>query len=194
MPRPLLTSADRGFTLVELLVSMALLSVVVTVVGGIIVSSLQADRTIREVTTSTTDGQLVVNVIEQTARNSTAVAVLPDPDGASVLAVVRTTAGGTARCVAWFFDAGAEAIFQRDSTTVISAPSPGALGSEWREVSGGIVQDVDSSGSPYPVLEAEGTQGLSVRFAVQGGSNASTLFITTVTGRAPQSNVSPQCF
>jgi prepilin-type N-terminal cleavage/methylation domain-containing protein len=189
-----ITNDDRGFTLVELLISMALLSVVVTIVGGIIVSSLQADRTIREVTTSTTDGQLVMNAIEQTVRNSTAVSVVPNADGSSVFAVVRTTAGGTARCVAWFYDIESEAIFQRDSTSAISAPTPGAVGSEWREVSGGIVADDDATGTPYPVLQADGARGLAVRFAVEGGSSASTLFISSVTGRGPQSNVSPQCF
>jgi prepilin-type N-terminal cleavage/methylation domain-containing protein len=188
------TRRDEGFTLVELLISMALLSVLITVVGGIIVSSLQADRTIREVTTSTTDGQLVVNAIEQTVRNSTAISVVPNADESSVFAVVRTTVGGSARCVAWFFDTQAQAIFQRDSSSAISAPTPGAVGSEWREVSGGIVPDDDATGTPYPVLQADGSRGLVVRFAVEGGTRASTLFVTSVTGRGPQSNVSPQCY
>ncbi|MFL0711726.1 MAG: type II secretion system protein J [Microcella pacifica] len=76
-PRP----TDAGFTLVELLISAALTSVVIIVIGGVLVSSMQADETVRTVTTSTTDGQLVANVIDGGMRNSTAVAVSTAADG-----------------------------------------------------------------------------------------------------------------
>lgn len=185
---------DEGFSLVELLISIALFSVIMTIIGSIIVSSFQADRTVREVTGSTTDGQLVVNVIEQTVRNSTAILVLPASDGVSVFTTVRSTVGGTTQCAAWFFDAGSQSVFQRRSGTAIGAPLPGAVGSEWSVVSTGIVPDTDAGGTAYPVFAAEGARGLTVRFAVEGDSGPASLFITSVTGRAPQANVSPQCF
>lgn len=185
---------DDGFSLVELIISVALFSIIMTIVGGIIISSFQADRTVREVTTSTTDGQLVVNVVEQTVRNSTAVQVVPGTDGASSFATARSTVGGSTQCAAWFYDASTDTIYQQRSTAAITAPLPGSVGSGWSVVSSGIVPDDDAGGTAYPVFEAQGTRGLTVRFAVEGDSGPASLFITSVTGRAPQSNVSPQCF
>lgn len=185
---------DRGFSLMELLIAMSLFAVIVTVVGSIIVSALTADRTVRDVTGSTTDGQLVVNVIEQTVRNSTAVFVDPDADGVSVFAVARTTAGGTARCQAWFYDNEAGAVFARSSSVTIVPPTPGSVGSDWTQLSAGIAPIEDNAGTAVPVFALDGTRGLAVNFSVDGGAGVSSLFITTATGRAPQSNVSPTCF
>lgn len=185
---------DSGFSLIELLVAMTLFAVVLTIVGNVIVSALTADRTVRELTGSTTNGQLVANVIEQTVRNSTAIRVTTDVDGISAFATVRTTAGGAARCHAFFFDAGEAAIYERSSTTAITAPVAGAVGSEWSVVSTGIVPIDDGSGSPLPVFTLEGTRGLAISFTVDGTSGPTSLFVTTATGRALDSNVSPQCF
>lgn len=185
---------DRGFSLMELLIAMSLFAVVVTVVGSIIVSALTADRTVRDVTGSTTDGQLVVNVIEETVRNSTAVSIDPDPDGSSIYAVARTTAGGAARCQAWFYDNETGTVFERTSAGLIVPPTPGSVGSDWTAISSGIAPVVDNSGTAVPVFALDGTRGLAVSFSVDGGVGVSSLFITTATGRAPQSNVSPTCF
>ena len=185
---------DGGFSLIELLVAMGLFGIIITIVGSVIISALTADRTVREVTGSTTDGQLVVNIIEGTVRNSTAIAVSTAADGISTFATTRTTAGGSARCQSWFYDDSLGAVFQRSSTTAVAAPIPGSVGAEWTEVSNGIAPVDDGTGTLIPVFALEGTRGLTVTFSVDGGSGTSSLFITTVTGRAPQSNVSPQCF
>jgi prepilin-type N-terminal cleavage/methylation domain-containing protein len=185
---------DRGFSLVELLIAMSLFAVIITIVGSIIISALTADRTVREVTGSTTSGQLVVNVIEETVRNSTAVFVDPDADGVSVFAVARTTAGGTARCQAWFYDNEVGAFFEQSNATAIVPPTPGDVGADWTLLSSGVAPIDDNAGSPLPVIALDGTRGLAVNFSVDGGTQVSSLFITTVTGRAPQSNVSPTCF
>lgn len=185
---------DSGFSLVELLIAMSLFAVVLTIVGNVIVSALTADRTVREITGSTTGGQLVVNVVEETVRNSTAIRVTTNADGVSTFATVRTTAGGAARCHAFFFDSELGAVFERTSTTAIPAPTPGAVGSEWSRISEGIVPIDDGSGTPRPVFAAEGTRGLAVNFTVDGASGPASLFVTAVTGRAPLSNASPSCF
>lgn len=191
---PRLRRDESGFSLVELLISMTLFGVVLTIVGSVIVSALTADRTVREVTGSTTNGQLVVNVIEQTVRNSTAIRLSTATDGVSRFMTVRTTAGGTARCQAWFYDNGQGAVFSRSSAAAITAPTPGAVGSEWTRISAGIVPITNSSGVAVPVFAAKGTRGATVSFAVAGNLGRSSLFITSSTGRAPLSNASPQCF
>lgn len=191
---PRLRRDDTGFSLVELLVAMSLFGIIITIVGSVIISAITADRTVREVTGSTTDGQLVVNIIEETVRNSTAVSVTTAADGVSTFATARTTAGGSARCQSWFYDDSQGAVFEQSSATAVAAPNPGAVGAEWIEVSAGISATDDGAGNPLPVFAVEGTRGLTVNFSVDGGSGTSSLFITTVTGRAPQSNVSPQCF
>lgn len=191
---PRLRRDDAGFSLIELLVAMGLFGIIITIVGSVIISALTADRTVREVTTSTTDGQLVVNIIEETVRNSTAVSVETAADGVSTFATARTTAGGTPRCQSWFYDDETGAVFERSSATAVDAPIPGAVSDEWTSVSQGLAPIVDDAGDPIPVFALAGTRGISVSFSVDGGSGTSSLFITTVTGRAPLSNVSPQCF
>lgn len=185
---------DVGFSLVELLVSMTLFAVVLTIVGNVIVSALTADRTVRELTGSTTGGQLAANVIEQTVRNSTALRVATAPDGVSTFATVRTTAGGSARCHAFFFDSETGGIYERTSATAITAPAVGAVGSEWTRISDGIVPIDDGSGTPVAVFAQVGTRGLAVNFTVDGASGPAALFVTTVNGRGLESNVSPSCF
>ncbi|MDX2024734.1 prepilin-type N-terminal cleavage/methylation domain-containing protein [Microcella sp.] len=187
-------TADSGFSLIELLISMLLFAVVITIVGSIILSALSADRTVRDVTGSTTDGQLVVNVIEETVRNSTAVFVDPDADGASVFAVARTTAGGAARCQAWFYDNEVGVIYEQSSGAMIVPPTPGAVGADWTQLSAGVAPIDNGAGTVLPVIALDGTRGLALNFSVDGGAGVSSLFITSATGRAPQSNVSPACF
>lgn len=187
-------AADSGFSLVELIISVGLFAVIMTIVGSIVISSYQADRTVRTVTGSTTDGQLIANVIEEAVRNSTAVSVSTAADGISMYATVRSTVGGSARCIAWFYDSETDTVFQQVSATAITAPLPGEVGQAWTSLGGNVVRDADSTGTPYPVFAAQGTRGLTVRFAVDGDSGPASLFITSVTGRAPQANVSPSCF
>jgi len=185
---------DAGFTLVELIISSALISVVIVVVGGVLVSSMRADETVRTVTTSTTDGQLVANVIDSGMRNSTAVSVSIASDGVSSFAVARVAGASGAECVAWFYDAELDTVFRRVSPSAITAPEPGSVSSDWVPLSAGIVPDVDDAGTEYPVFAADGARGLTLRYAVEAGGGPSSLFITTITGRAPSTNASPQCF
>ncbi len=187
-------SRDDGFTLVELMVAIALFSLVMIAVGGVLISSLRADSTVRSVTTSTTDGQLAVSVIQNAVRNSSAVFVEASDDGDSFFATVRTVTGSAPRCVAWFYDATDSTLYQQQSTSEIDPPEPGSLGGEWTAMSSGIVADVTAAGVPQAVFEAAGTRGLNVRFTAEAEIGAGSLFSTTITGQAPPSNESPQCF
>ncbi len=193
MPRLALRD-DRGFSLVELLIASALFGVVITIVASVVISAINADRAVRDVTGSTTDGQLAVNVIEQTVRNSTAIQVAPVSGGESVTVLLRTTAGGAARCHAFFYDDTLGQILQRSSTTAITAPTPGAAGSEWTVVSAGIEPIIGSGGTPEPVFAAQGARGVALNFTVDGDAGPASLFVTAATGRGPLSNASPQCF
>lgn len=186
--------SDRGFTLVELLITMGLFGIIMTIVGSMIISSLTADRTVRDVTESTTDGQLAATVITQTVRNSTAVQVTPVAGQQSVTIRLRTTAGGAARCHAFFFDATLGQIFERTSTSAITAPSPGAVGSGWQVLSAGIVPRTGTGGAVIPVFAAQGARGVALSFTVEGDTGPASLIVTAATGRGPLANASPQCF
>lgn len=188
------TRNERGFSLIELLIAMGLFGIIITIVGSMIISALTADRTVREVTSSTTNGQLAVNVVEQTVRNSTAIRVTTASDGESIMVALRTTAGGAARCHAFLYDATDSTIAQRSATTAISTPTPGELGSEWTTVSGGVMPVVNPNGTTAPVFAAQGTRGLAISFTADSDSGPASLFVTAATGRGPQSNASPQCF
>ena len=127
-------------------------------------------------------------------RNSTALRVTTNVDGVSTFVAVRTTAGGVARCHAFFFDSSASALYERTSTTAITAPTPGAVDSAWTQLGASIKPVVATSGTRTPVFTAQGTRGLAISFTVDRPTGPASLFVTAVTGRAPLANVSPQCF
>lgn len=187
-------STDAGFTLVELLVSIALFSIVITVVGGVLISSFRADQTVRTVTTGTTDGQLALNVIDADVRNSSIVSVRPAPATDSQLVVARVTPRSGPQCVALYYNASQNEIRRTTSTSAISMPANDAATNGWPVIATGVVQLPNPAGGFVPVFLADNDRTVTVRFAADAGGSTGSVFTTTVTGRPPLANASPQCF
>lgn len=180
---------EGGFTLVELVISGMLVSVVVLVVGGILVSSYRAESVVRSVTTSTTDAQLAVNVMESTIRNASAVRV-SGATGGSQLAQVRVVSATGPSCVSWYYHAPTEAIYERRGTSAVGAPSESAVApSGWTLLIDGVTPAQGSA-----VLVEAGGQGLGLRILKSSNDTQATVISTTVTGRVPPMESSPTCF
>lgn len=96
---------DAGFTLIEMLVVVGLLFAVFAAVGGMYISTLQAERQVSTDTSSANDGQTVARSIDDAMRNGSSFYVTAGFDGGQLL-VVRT-AGASASldwsCAAWYY-------------------------------------------------------------------------------------------
>lgn len=100
--------SETGMTLVELLIYMVLAVVVLLIVGGVLINSLNTQRTVRDATQASNTGQLVSLSVGQGVRNASAIwhsAAGVEPE----LLIVRTAGSGatpTWSCQAWSFDNG----------------------------------------------------------------------------------------
>jgi len=133
-------ASERGFTLIELLVYSMLLVLVVGVAGGMLISVIVNSNTVNAVSNATTAGQLTVDSIDSSIRNSSDFQ-LTIPSGTDQLLIARTasTSGPlTWSCVGWYYSAsGTGSIRSLRSSTAILAPTPTQLAS-WTLLAEGI--------------------------------------------------------
>lgn len=133
---------DRGFTLVEMLVSSALFAMIMTGIIGVILVTTQAQRTVSIVSTSTTEAQLVANELDQRIRNSSEFQVTTS--GTTQLLVARVAGSDstlTWRCYGWFYSASDNGIIRMTSTapgTKITMPTA-AQAATWTLLLAGVV-------------------------------------------------------
>ena len=142
---------DAGFTLVELLIYMAFTVVVLTLVGGMLINSLNAQRSIVSRSEATTSGQTVAQSVHSGVRNAVKHELSATDTDADQLLVVQTLQLGSepAICLAWYYKADDDAIYYQRASTPITAPLDDdydgwlllATGVQSR---GGIFDDADS--------------------------------------------------
>jgi type II secretory pathway pseudopilin PulG len=97
--------ADAGFTMIELIVVFGLMVGVMAAVGGMYISTLQAERQVSGDTTAANDAQLAARAIDDAMRNGSSFYVADGFDGGQLL-VVRTAGAGSAvdwSCAAWYY-------------------------------------------------------------------------------------------
>jgi prepilin-type N-terminal cleavage/methylation domain-containing protein len=135
-----LRSDDSGFTLIELMTVVLLLSMVMSVLGGIFISTISAQQAVQNRTDATNDAQVAASGLDYAVRNASEFQL--SANGADQLLVVRTATAGSSvgwTCASWYFDASAEELRQNISAvgTVVSAPSASEL-SQWTMVATGV--------------------------------------------------------
>lgn len=125
-------TSDRGLTIVELLVYSMLLVIVVALAGAMLISLMVSSKTVDTISKATTAGQLTVDSIASSIRNSSDFQ-LTVPSGTDQLLIARTASTNgplTWSCVAWYYSAtGTGSIRSWRSDTAILAPTPTELGS-----------------------------------------------------------------
>ncbi|MEO7545526.1 MAG: hypothetical protein ABIT21_04435 [Terrimesophilobacter sp.] len=128
-----LDESEKGFTIMELLVYSLLLSIVIAMVGGMIISTLRVSNTVVSMTRTSTSGQLVAKSVVTGIRNSSDFR-LTSPAGDDQLLVARAATFDSTvswRCLAWYYStAGDGAVWFTSSPTAILPPTPADL-SNW---------------------------------------------------------------
>jgi prepilin-type N-terminal cleavage/methylation domain-containing protein len=185
---------DDGFTLIELLVSALLIVVVLSVIGGLMFSTMKAQGTVSTVTSATTQGQLVSSSIENGIRNAS-VGISPNayklttPSGTDQLLIALVVGSGatiTSTCSAWYYSASTQSIRFKNSASAITAPTAAALTS-WTLLSTGVTPTAGSS------IFALSGPSLSFAFRQAAANNSYVSFSSTISSRTGMTGSSP-CF
>lgn len=99
-------SANTGFTLIELLVYMAFAVVVLTLVAGMLISALAAEKSITARSEATTTGQFLAQSVHSGVRSATRVKLTSSRT--DQLLIAETTGGAAVAattCEAWYYTA-----------------------------------------------------------------------------------------
>ena len=182
-------SNDRqsGFTLVELMVGALLTVLVLTIVGGLVISSTRSEGIVRSVAQATQAGQVVTASVQNGIRNS-AISLntgtpyrLIVPSGSDQLLVALVVSSGTtatASCSAWYYSATAGEVRYMTSSSAIAAPTAGQLAT-WTLLSKGVTPVSPST----TIFTANGTYGLTLAFQEAAGSASPIVFQSSITSR-----------
>jgi prepilin-type N-terminal cleavage/methylation domain-containing protein len=179
---------DTGFTLIELLIASMILVVVLTMVGGMIISMSATSRTVRTLAATATSAQLAAESVERGIRNSSDF-MLSSPSGNDQFLVARTAQGGstvTWTCVAWYYSAADGSIRYTMSPSAISAPSTTTL-AQWTLLTKGVTPGLGSG------IFSGATPTLTIGFTGQSSGAGPVAINSTVVSRAGSSGT-PACY
>lgn len=150
--RAVVRAGNRGFTLVELLVYVALLTMVLLVLGGMLISGLTTERTVTRAGDETRLGQLISRSIEKGIRNATAFKT--ESIGSDQILRARSAdvsvSGSTTtvswRCMAWYYRASDGAFFATTRTAgAVPYPATATPLSGWTYYGSGVKPTAGSS-------------------------------------------------
>ena len=184
-----MSDTDDGFTLIELMVYIALSVVILLIVGGIFINSLNAERSVRGVNTSTNLGQLASQSVTNGVRNSSNIQLTAPSAGTQLLMTrsVGSAATPVWTCNAWYLSNGE--IRTKQSATAIAAPTAAQLAT-WTVLN----PDVKARGA-IPVF-ALTARRIDLIFESKNGTGKAVLFKTSAASRQPPpaGADSPICF
>jgi len=184
-----MSDSDDGFTLVELLIYIGLSIVVLLIVGGIFINSVNAERSVRGVNSATNTGQLAAQSVTNGVRNSSNIKLTAPSAGTQLLMTRSVGSAATPiwTCNAWHFGNGE--IRWRQSATAIAAPTAAQLAT-WTVLNA----DVKTAGSaPAFALTA---RRIDLTFESKNGTSKAVLIKTSAASRQPPpaGADSPICF
>jgi hypothetical protein len=128
LAKPSSGEGERGMSLVELLIYSTLSIVVLTLVGGVLVAALKAEKQVRSLSSTASLGQLVSRSVEEGVRNASGIrAEVEDTNGQLLRArvAVGTVAGSVEwECQAWYYAPSTSRFYwAKDKMGTIAAPA-----------------------------------------------------------------------
>lgn len=192
---------DAGFTLVELMITAALLGLVLTLVGGVLIQGLRIQSTVQESTAAASSSQLAAESLARGVNNSLRIDVKPDPTSpGSTFPLVRsvsrsdraTDPAGSLVCQAWVV-VNKELRTIR-STTPISVPTSAADVQNWTLLATGVEQTRRPDGSLVPVFTDLGNTTIDVAFTVDAPRASPVLVDTRLSAMTPDPTAGLTCF
>jgi type II secretory pathway pseudopilin PulG len=178
---------DAGFTLIELMVGALLTVLVLSLVGGIVISSTRSEGIVRSVAQATQAGQLVTSSVQAGIRNSaislgkSAPFKLTTPAGSDQLLVALVVSSGTtatASCAAWYYSATAKEVRYSTSGSAIAAPNAATLAT-WTLLSKGVSPISPST----TIFSSASTYNLNLAFQEAAGMASPIPFQSSITSR-----------
>jgi prepilin-type N-terminal cleavage/methylation domain-containing protein len=177
---------DGGLTLIELIITVALFSVVLVVTGTILVSALKVQSGVSSIGSASNGAQLVARSLQRGIGNASAFkAEAPTADGQLLRARVAVpgASGVSWKCVAWYWSATKSTLRTTSSSTgAVPVPTATALAG-WTLLATRVQV---ASGATQP-FTAAGTQ-LVLRVAVGAGSAAHPVLVATTVAAGPESD------
>lgn len=187
---------QRGFTLVELMISTGLTLIVLVIAGGVLISGLRTQEIARSVTDAANTAQLIVHSVQAGVKNASAITVTSNTITGTQLLLVRTVssdpASTAASCQAWYYTpANGGAVYTTKITpaTAITLPTGGPQG-VWTILGSGISPADPITGK---VFNAPNGGRVELKFDVAAGSHPYVL-INTMTYNSQSTSVSSPCF
>jgi type II secretory pathway pseudopilin PulG len=187
---------ERGFTLVELMISTGLTIIVLVITGGILISGLRTQEIARTVTNAANTAQQIVHSVQAGVKNASAITVNSDPVTGTQLLLVRTTSSdpnSTApSCQAWYYTPSqGGAVYTKKTTpaTAITLPTGGPQG-VWTILGTGVSPADPITGK---VFNAPNGGRVELKFDVAAGTHPYVL-INTMTYNSQSNSVSAPCF
>lgn len=186
---------ERGFTLVELLISLLLTLIVLLIAGGVLVSGLTTQQTVKSVTNAATVAQQIVRSVQSGVRNASAVTVISNTTAGTQLLIARVIgsdpASTAASCQAWYYtpaNGGAVYTMRTTPASVITLPGAGPQGT-WALLGVGV-SPIAATGN---VFTAPAGSRVDLTFNVAADSHP-YVKITTTTYTPQTATVSSPCF
>lgn len=191
--RELVRRRDEGVSLIELLIYMLLAVTVLTIIAGILINSLQAERTVRSAAQATDTAQLAAQSLNRGIHNASAIEV---SNPASGITLVRTrsidsSVAGVWRCEAWVVADGQMRFVT--SSAAITPPTTAAAASSWLLLADGVKP---VGANPIFALASD-ERSLAVGFTVANGSGVPITLDTTIVSKQPipsTGKVTAPCF
>ena len=187
--------SEKGITLVELMIYMLLSLIVLAVVGGVLVTGLRTQATVRTVTDATTTAQQIATSIQSGVRNASAVTVVSPATAGSQMLIARVVgmdpASTAATCQAWYYtpsNGGALYMKKTSPASVIAVPSSDPP-SGWSLLGVGVTP----SSSGGAVFTAPAGLRVELTFNVAASAQPYVSMLTTI--YTPQTTtVSAPCY
>jgi len=187
---------NKGFTMLELLISSALSIIILVIAGSVLIAGLRTQESSQSVTDAANTAQQIVRSIQAGVKNSSAISVTTNGTTGAQLLMTRTISSdpnSTApSCQDWYYTPASGGLLYTRRTTPaspITLPNGGPAGI-WTLLGSGVSPADLATGK---VFSAPSGDRVELKFSVAAGSHPYVL-ISTMNYRTQSTTLSAPCF